>query len=354
MVLEEGMFRELVENSEDINIVTDGEFRIRYISSSISKIFGVEPVSLLGRNICDFVGREKVENWKESLDSGSSPLKDEILLNSKTGQKVYLDVHVSNFLNRFIVQGLVLKLNDITLNKNRELELVRANQQLDQVIYKTTHDLKAPIMSALGLVKLAEQVPDNEKAKYLEMIKKSLLKLDSFIEDMNDFFRNGKLAVQRERISLLELLHDEQDLLRNVYPESTIDIDIKVEEDVEWFSDRVRVRTILTNIFSNAIKYSDAGKLNPFIKISGRVDAEYCDICFFDNGIGIKPEYQEKVFDLFFRATDQSRGTGLGLFIVKDTVERLNGMIELHSKPGEGSMFRVKIPNQLYQPQVVE
>lgn len=348
------MFRELVENSEDVNIVTDENFRIRYISSSISKIFGVEPVSLLGRDICEFVGREKVESWNERLEEGSSLLKDEIVLKTKTGQKVYLDIHVSNFLSRFTVRGLVLKLNDITEKKNRELELVRANQQLDQVIYKTTHDLKAPILSALGLVKLAEQVPDHEKGLYIGLIKKSLLKLDSFIEEMNDFFRNGKLAVQRERISVLEILHDEQELLKNLAQENSIDISINVDEDVEWFSDRVRVRTILTNIFSNAIKYSDPNKPNRFIRISGSVTPEYCDICFFDNGIGIPSEYHEKVFDLFFRATDQSNGTGLGLFIVKDTVERLNGLIELHSKPGEGSMFKVRIPNQLHQPQLVD
>jgi len=114
------------------------------------------------------------------------------------------------------------------------------------------------------------------------------------------------------------------------------------------------VKTVITNIFSNAIKYQDLQKQNPFIKIATHVDHEFCDIRIEDNGIGIDPEYKEKIFDLFFRATDQSQGTGLGLFIVKDTIDRLKGSIEVRSKKGEGTTFQIRIPNQLQQSIEVE
>ncbi len=110
----------------------------------------------------------------------------------------------------------------------------------------------------------------------------------------------------------------------------------------------------MTNIFSNAIKYQDLQKRNRFIKIAAHVTEEFCDLSIEDNGIGIEPEFQEKIFDQFFRATDQSQGTGLGLFIVKDTIERLKGSIKVKSKRGNGTTFFIRIPNQLNQPVAVE
>jgi PAS domain S-box-containing protein len=348
--MESEMFRELVENSNDIVIVTDREYRVRYISSSVMDVFGIEPVAVIGRNIFDFVKREKIQPWKDCLEEASYPFVDEISVNRGEHDRVYFDVHVSNLLNDYKVQGLVLKLHDITLKKNKEKELLRSNQHLDQVIYKTTHDLKAPLMSALGLVKIAEDAPLQAKDQYIGLIKKTLLKLDAYIEEMNNFFRNEKLALQREKIDLGGLLKEEQENLTNLAHGEKIEVLFEVDNSIEWYSDPIRVKTILTNIFSNAIKYQDLQKQNPFVKIAAHVTEEFCDLSIEDNGIGIDPALQDKIFDLFFRATDQSQGTGLGLFIVKDTIERLRGSIKVRSRQGKGTTFFIRIPNQLHQP----
>lgn len=348
--MESEMFQELVENSNDIVIVTDHEYRVRYISSSVVDVFGIEPVAVVGRNIFDFVKREKVQPWKDCLQEASYPFVDEISVNKGEHDKVYFDVHVSNLLNHYKVQGLVLKLHDITEKKKKEKDLVRSNQHLDQVIYKTTHDLKAPLMSALGLVKIAEDAPLEAKDQYIGLIKKTLVKLDAYIDEMNNFFRNEKLALQRDKIDLEGLLKEEQENLNNLAYRDKIDVLFEVDNSIEWYSDPIRVKTIVANIFSNAIKYQDLQKQNPFIKIAAHVTEEFCDLSIEDNGIGIEPEYQSKIFDLFFRATDQSHGTGLGLFIVKDTIERLKGSIKVKSRHGKGTTFFIRIPNQLYQP----
>jgi PAS domain S-box-containing protein len=348
--MESEMFQELVENSNDIVIVTDHEYRVRYISSSVVDVFGIEPVAVVGRNIFDFVKREKVQPWKDCLQEASYPFVDEISVNKGEHDKVYFDVHVSNLLNHYKVQGLVLKLHDITEKKKKEKDLVRSNQHLDQVIYKTTHDLKAPLMSALGLVKIAEDAPLEAKDQYIGLIKKTLVKLDAYIDEMNNFFRNEKLALQRDKIDLEGLLKEEQENLNNLADRDKIDVLFEVDNSIEWYSDPIRVKTIVANIFSNAIKYQDLQKQNPFIKIAAHVTEEFCDLSIEDNGIGIEPEYQSKIFDLFFRATDQSHGTGLGLFIVKDTIERLKGSIKVKSRHGKGTTFFIRIPNQLYQP----
>ena len=342
------MFKELVENSEDIIIVTDSDFNIRYISSSVATVFGFDPPSVVGKNIFEFIEQDKIEPWRDLLKQVTSSCSDEISV-FISGQKWYFDVHVANLLDMDRVQGVVLKLHDITEKKLRERDLKRSNEHLDQVIYKTTHDLKAPLTSALGLIQIAEQARDEDKGQYIRLIKRSLLSLDSYIEEMNNFFRIEKLALQREQINLGTILQNAQDTLLNVAAATNVRVFVNLDEGMPWYSDALRVKTIITNIFSNAIKYQDLQKQNPFIKIATRITHDYCEISIADNGIGIEEEYKDKIFDLFFRATDKANGTGLGLFIVRDTVQRLNGSITVNSVVGQGTTFFVKIPNLLQQ-----
>jgi PAS domain S-box-containing protein len=351
--MEEGMFKELVEDSGDIIIVTDAEYRIRYISSTVRSLFSREPVTLVGKKIFDFISSDRKEIWKEVMQ-GQPPFHGEEAVHVGKNEAVYFDVSVSSMLNRYPVEGLVLKLHNITDKKNREIELVKSNQQLDQIIFKTIHDLKAPLMSALGLVDIAERAPESERMGYMKLIRKSLLGLDSLIEEMNDFFRNDKIAVQRERIDLGNLVEGELSNLKTLLDENGITIASKIHHDKEFYSDPVRVRTVISNILSNAVKYYDPQKNRPFVNISVTINEDICIIKMEDNGIGIEPKYQEKIFDLFFRATDHSQGTGLGLFIVKDTIDKLKGKIEVKSEVGRGTTFTITIPNQIYQPITVE
>lgn len=345
-------FRELIENSDDIFIVVDRAFKIRYISSSVLK-FDIQPIALLGQDIFDYVRVDKVNEVKECLTTSINGQSYEFGLELKKGIRTYFDVHVSYARQQDAMHGYVLKLHDITKKKTKEKDLIHTNKQLDQVIYKTTHDLKAPIMSALGLINLAEKASLEQREEYLTLIKRSLLKLNSFIEEMNNFFRNEKLALQREKISVRSLIDDEIHDVKNLYHADKIRIDVKVEEFSDFFSDLIRVKTVFTNILTNAIKYADPGKSDPFIKVTAKIGAEFCEIAVTDNGIGIDTEHLEKIFDLFHRATSMSHGTGIGLFIVKDTIERLNGEIEVQSEIGKGTTFRIHIPNQLYQKAVL-
>lgn len=349
-----GMYKELVENSDNIVIVTDPEFNIRYVSSAVEKTFELKPGNLIGKSVFDFVNPDRIQQWKECLEEQQESFTEEISLTTAHGKKSYFDIHVKNLVNRFDVQGVALQLHNITDKKKKERALKKANEQLDQMIYKTTHDLKAPVISALSLIDLAEKATADEKDHYIELVKKSLTKLDSFIEEMNDFFRNEKLALQREQIHIEQLLREEIDNLKNFSLNYGVKISVHRTGDVDFYSDKIRLKTILTNVLSNAIKYSDLKKSEPFIRIFVSINEDFCELRVVDNGIGIDPRHQERIFDLFFRATDQSQGTGLGLFIVKDTIQKLKGTIEVVSTLGEGTTFLIRIPNQIYQPIVVD
>jgi len=346
----EGMFRELVESSGDITIVTDRDFKIRYISSSVTDLYGQEPIALLGKTIFDFVSEQKAVKWQACLTDLTEPVRTNISLTLPINRgKRFYTAQVTNQFDDLNVRGLIVKLHDITEIKNREQELIESNLHLDQVFYKTTHDLRAPLQSVLGLVNLAEQSSDEERGEYIGLIRKSLLKLDGFVEEMNNFFRGERLEIKREKIDLQSLISEEIDNLRSFHEMERIKIELDIDNKVDFYSDLFRVRTIITNLITNAIKYSDLAKRWPFIRIEAIVKSQQCEIKVQDNGIGIDAEYREKIFERFFRATTHSQGTGLGLFIVNDTVQRLSGTIDVSSLKDVGTTFGVVIPNQTHR-----
>jgi signal transduction histidine kinase len=107
------------------------------------------------------------------------------------------------------------------------------------------------------------------------------------------------------------------------------------------------LKVILSNFLSNAIKYRDAGKNDPFIRIIIGKENSSFSITVHDNGVGIRPDHQPKVFDMFYRANDSVEGSGLGLYIAKETAERLHGKIEMTSEFGQGTSFKVSLPMAL-------
>ncbi|MTI19999.1 HAMP domain-containing histidine kinase, partial [Fulvivirga sp. RKSG066] len=109
----------------------------------------------------------------------------------------------------------------------------------------------------------------------------------------------------------------------------------------------IRLKTVITNVLSNAIKYSDKKKESSFIDIDIEVTEDTCEIQVKDNGIGIRQEYLDSIFDIFYRADENAKGSGLGLYIVKDTVDKLNGQVEVTSDYGKGTTFDISIPNFL-------
>ncbi|HEY8937876.1 MAG TPA: ATP-binding protein [Cyclobacteriaceae bacterium] len=347
----EGIFHEIVDTSDDVVLLVDREFKIRYASAATRRKFKKDSLVLLGKNVFDFLHTDKKTLWRNYLLSNTPRFSEDILLEIY-GQKSYFEVNVLTLRNGI---GWVFRLFDITERKIREKNLVIKNKQLDHVLYKTIHDLKAPVSSMLGLVNLAEKTGNIEEQElYVSLIRRSLIKMDSFIDEMGDFFRNEKFSVQRNKINLAEIIQNEVEHLKNLHQVRNVFVEIDVSEEVEFYSDNVRIKTVVTNILSNAIKYSDSRKENQYIKITGIVDDEFCGLRFEDNGIGIEPEHCEKIFDMFFRATSQAQGSGLGLYIVKDTVERLNGTIVMRSTYGVGTAFEVQIPNQILQPNEVE
>jgi signal transduction histidine kinase len=118
----------------------------------------------------------------------------------------------------------------------------------------------------------------------------------------------------------------------------------KTTPDVVFKTDKLRISIIFSNIISNAFKYYNS-TTDSFLNIKIAINVKEAQVEFADNGIGIKAEYMNKIFNMFYRATERSQGSGLGMYIVKQAVEKLRGTISVESKYGEGTKIKIKIPN---------
>jgi PAS domain S-box-containing protein len=237
------------------------------------------------------------------------------------------------------------KKTEEAIKKHNE-ELKKANQELDNFVYRVSHDLKAPISSAKGLIHIAQK--ENEIARVrtcLELLENSMDKLDSFILDILDYSRNSRLEIEPQLIDFESLVKDTLSNTRFLQLERNIEIETVIKDDVDFFSDRRRLVFIFNNLISNAIRFSDRKKRDSFLHISIEVKKQYVQINFSDNGIGIKSEHLKHIFNMFYRATEEQVGSGLGLYIVKEALDRLHGEIKVKSEFGEGTRFYLKIPN---------
>lgn len=136
------------------------------------------------------------------------------------------------------------------------------------------------------------------------------------------------------------------DSLRFSERASHIKIDILVSPQLHLMADANRLKVVLTNLISNSIRYADFNKKNPFIKIEATQTEDKTKILVSDNGQGIAKEHHDKIFDMFYRASENSKGSGLGLYIVMETLTRMGGSIETTSEHGSGSTFAIILPNQ--------
>lgn len=223
-------------------------------------------------------------------------------------------------------------------------ELSERNFELDQLMYKTSHDLRSPLSSILGLVNLANLDSKNHLV-YLNKIEGRIKKLDEFIRSMLNYARVNRAEIQFEKIDLKNLILEcvrELDHLDNFNAVET-EIDVS-RENIVFKSDPLRMRIIIGNIISNAYKY-----YNPDVKskldVKTSINPMFAEIIIRDNGIGIKREHLKKIFDMFYRATEKSQGSGLGMYIVKQAVDKLKGTIELKSSFGKGTTIKITVPN---------
>jgi signal transduction histidine kinase len=235
---------------------------------------------------------------------------------------------------------------DITNQKIIEEELKVRNTELDNFVYKVSHDLRAPLSSVLGLVNLAQHPNNHDDLKaYLKIIGERVNQLDHFISDVLSHSKNLKLEVKNGLIRFDEIVDQ---VFQNLNYMEGADLIKKVVNisGSEFYSDPWRIEEIFRNLISNAIKYRKTENPSHLINITINIEESEAIISFRDNGIGIEKHNLSRVFEMFYRASEQAGGSGLGLYIVKNAVEKLGGRVSVGSEPGQFTLFEIVLPNQ--------
>lgn len=254
------------------------------------------------------------------------------------------------YLNRIVGSSTnVTDLREVEEKLIRQnAEIKKMKDELDRFVYRSSHDLRAPLASINGLIHLARQ--ENEPGKtqhYLDLISKCVTKLDYLTQEIIDLSSNARLEIKNDSIVLSELIEEVFADLRYYEFADKIDISFKVHNHsgVQLRTDRQRLKLIFTNLVANAIRYHLQTRKDPFVKVTARILPEKLLVDVSDNGQGIASVHLPHVFDMFYRANQRISGSGLGLYIVRETITKLNGKVQVLSEYGVGTTVSFEVPN---------
>ncbi len=359
-------FKELTESITETFFALDNQLNFLYWNKACEQLTGRSAAEVIGTSLYSMfptfrggrtettllsvlAGRQPV-NY-EHLDKATGKYFEVWVFPSKTG----LSVLLKDITEKKKKESEVLCLNAELSRRNQELderntELDQRNFELDQIVYKISHDIRSPLASVLGLLQLMrlEGITGGVE-EYLSRMQEQITKLDRFTKSMLDFARITRSEVQQEAVDFGVLLNQCLSELEYMPHFARLSFRLQVEGGT-LSSDLFRLRIIFSNLLANSVKYQHLERSGPYLHIKITVHEDEALLVFEDNGIGIDQQYVPKIFDMFFRASEQSTGSGLGMYIVKQTVEKLGGWVDLESALGEGTKVIIRIPNKVNNP----
>lgn len=353
----EKTFQNMIRYTSDITAFLSEEGTIKYINPSFYRILDYKE-DVTGQNVFEFISREDHPELRRGLKQIKNHQGEnnfiELRIIDRLGNSIYIEA-TGNYLNEDNnLKGFLVNARDITHRKQKEEKLnahnnklKKINDELDSFVYSAAHDLKAPLKSVTGIIELLRIENDPSKSKnYLTLISKTIHKLDNFIKEVVDYSRNSRTEVKQEFIDFKFEIEEIFNDLNYMKEAENIEKIIEVNQPKPFYGDIYRTRVILNNLIGNAIRYSNPQpSKKPFIKVNVTFDNDLVIINISDNGQGIGKNEQKKIYEMFYRASTSEGGSGLGLYIVQETIKKLNGTINVDSKKKEGTTFTIKLPS---------
>ena len=358
----EEKYRTLVQFSGDPIFCFNPDETYRFVNEAFAKVVGKATEDIIGKTPHPIFGYEEGENRlklvRQVFKSGQKgEIEVDVVLPS--GEKAYfvtiadpvIDEHGNICWVSCISKNITARKEAELLIKKQNIELQKLNADKDRFLAILAHDLRGPFHSILWLLDLLarnlHEYGIDKIEKYIVTVNSSAKTTYRLLEDVLLWIRanSGKIPYEPQKLSFATIYRD---MIINITPKANykgITINYLESENISVFADVNMLQTILRNLVSNAVKFTDTGGV---INISCIKDREMATFTISDNGIGIAPEIIDKLFDLSelytTKGTDDESGTGLGLLICKEFVEKHGGKIWVESEVGKGCDFKFTLP----------
>ena len=342
----EARFKLLADSMPQFVWTSDKEGNLNYFNSASYDYSGFSEEQLLyGGWINVIHPEEREENllaWKSAIKSGKDFIFEHRFRRYDGTYRWQLSRAVPLNDDHGKIQFWIGTSTDIQEIKEQE-------EQKDYFISMASHELKTPITSIKGYVQILQSMykgsDDAVLIRSLDRVHVQIEKLTSLIGDLLDVskIRTGSLTFDQQKFDINQLIREQIEEYKIIHP--TFKIEFKNNASIPVFADRERIRQVLINLISNAIKYSPQ---NANILLKSKIEKHKVSISVKDQGIGIDKSYQEKIFERFYRVEGKSEktfpGFGIGLFIASEIIRQHKGDIGVESKPGKGSRFYFSLP----------
>lgn len=345
----------------------DANHRYQFVNKAYESWFNMSREDMIGKHVREIVGTEAYLNIRKNFDKvlSGEKVEFETLQNYKNGKSRFMRLsfvpHIENkkegkktigfyalvydLTERKKVEDTLQQLYDEAKERNEELQ--RINIDLDNFVYTASHDLRAPITNLEGLMDMLKRKigGESEINKIMTMAGQSIRKLKGTIDDLVEITKVQKDMERAviENVSFKEVTEDVKISIKDLI-QSSRGLIVEDFEVKEVAYARSNLRSIIYNLLSNALKYRSLDRAAE-VRISTRKENGFIILTVKDNGLGMTKDQQNKLFTMFRRMHTHVQGTGIGLYIIKRTIENNKGRIEVQSEKGKGTEFKVYFKN---------
>ena len=348
----------LINNSPCSIITTNDRGTIKEANPHTTKMFGYTEEELIGKNAAELAAPNDRERHNEAIANYRLTGKAKIIGTTgrivsamkKSGEMFPASLNLGEFIvdEKKFFTGIMI---DISEKEKFERELIRSNEELSQFAYRTSHDLKAPLITIKGLAQIiCEDLNDKDyhEAKNNALkIEKHVSKLERLIVNILNLTKSDAQDNDIVDINLYDVIQSIQKDIEKSINDNNVSIKTHIGPSLRLKASKMRITQVLENMISNSVKYHNPKASPPYIKISAMNKNHDAKIIVEDNGLGIPEDQQNKVFTMFQRFhPDVSEGSGLGMHIIKKHLDKMDAKITFTSAPNKGTIFTILIPNK--------